>query len=153
VDIVFGGHDHLYTRYGRYPADSPVPGINGVNYVVTGGGGAPLYIPNKKDQAPIVTTEKKFHFMVLDVNGNDISVVVKDEVGTVLDAFTLDATANDGLFDRNAPLPPKGAGGICGTVPARGTDRAAAGAVTALFLYLVPLAQLLLLRRRVRSRV
>jgi len=148
VDIVFGGHDHLYTRYGPYPEGAPVPGINGVNYIVSGGGGAPLYIPNYRDQAPIVTSVNSFHFMVLDINGNDISVVVKNEGGVVLDAFNLNAAANDGLYDRTAPLPPKGEGGLCGTVPAYGNEKAPAGAV-AMGLYLIPIAFLFLVRRRV----
>ncbi len=153
VDIVFGGHDHLYTRYGLYPTGSPVPGINGVNYIVTGGGGAPPYVPRYGDHTDImVLTKMKHHFMTLDINGDDISVVVKDETRTVIDSFTLDASANDGLYDRTDTLPPADpGGGVCGTVPSYSTDRAATG-FAAMGLYLIPAAFLLLLRRRVRIR-
>ncbi len=133
VDAVFGGHDHLYTRYGTYPVGSPVDGINGVTYVVSGGGGAPLYPPNSSNQAPIAVTEAVYHYVVLHVSGNTISATMKRLDGTTGDTFTIDATDNDGIFDRTDPLPPKGDGGPCGTVP--GDAKANRLAVT---LYLFP---------------
>jgi hypothetical protein len=150
VDVVFNGHDHLYTRYGTYPVDSPVPGINGVHYVVTGGGGAPLYQPNFINQAPIVYTEAYYHYVAVHVSGDTIELTAKRPDGTVMDSFIVDAAANDGQFDRSDPLPPQGDGGPCGTVPVlRPGDspktRLAVG------VYLLPVAFMLLLRRRVRG--
>lgn len=151
VDIVFCGHDHLYTRYDTYPVDSDVPGINGVTYVVTGGGGAPLYPPNDINQAPIAFTQMVYHYLVVQVSGNTIDVTMRRVDGTEGDHFIVDAAANDGQFDRTDPLPPKGDGGpSCGTVP--GGPAANPFAVT---LYLVPALFLFMLkgaavRRRVR---
>ena len=147
VDIVFGGHDHLYTRYGPYPAGSSVPGINGVNYIVTGGGGAPLYAANNNGQPPIAYTLMSYNYMTLDISGDNIDVVTRNHLGAVLETFSLDASANDGLYDRTDPLPPKGNGGLCGTVPGQGKAN-----TMAVGIYLLPAAFLLVLRRRVRNQ-
>ena len=66
VDVVFNGHDHIYMR---------TPAINGVNYVVTGGGGAPLYGLNIDDNPQIIAVaETTLHFVSVQVWGNMIYV-------------------------------------------------------------------------------
>ena len=145
VDMVFGGHDHLYTRYGTYPVGSPISGINGVTYIVTGGGGAPLYPPNDLNQAPIAVTQMVYHYLVLHVSGNIIDVTMRRVDGTEGDHFTVDAAANDGLFDRDDPLPPKGDGGPavpCGTIPGS-MDSQSTSERAAIAIYLLPVLFLL----------
>ena len=151
VDMVFSGHDHLYTRMGTYyeGGTPPAPGINGVTYIVTGGGGAPLYPTNTNNTPPIDTTAPEFHFLVVQVSGDAIDVTVKLADGeTELEHFALDATANDGQFDRNDGLPPKGDGGTsCGTIP--GDSRSGRLAIG---LYLFPALFLVMMKGRIRRQ-
>jgi len=51
VDIVFNGHDHSYER--SY--------VNGVFYIVTGGGGAPLYEQERASPYSLVF-HSAYHF-------------------------------------------------------------------------------------------
>ena len=80
VDIVFSGHDHDYER----------SLVNGIYYVVTGGGGAPLY-----DQARTSSWSQKFvkayHFCTLSVNNNQLTTSVFDINLKVIDQFTVSA--------------------------------------------------------------
>ncbi len=83
VDAVFSGHDHMYER----------STVNGIKYVVTGGGGAPLYsVPGDWWTE---ASESVLHYVVLDVDGPRAEVVVKRLDGSVLDQFVL----NDGMND------------------------------------------------------
>jgi 3',5'-cyclic AMP phosphodiesterase CpdA len=67
VKLVFQGHDHLYYRTVR----------DGVTYIVTGGGGAPLYDFNHiEDAIPGDKYEKDYHFCVCDVFDDKIVVTV-----------------------------------------------------------------------------
>ncbi|MFQ6100638.1 MAG: metallophosphoesterase [Anaerolineae bacterium] len=76
VDIVFNGHKHNYERNE----------VNGVTYIVTGGGGAPLY--EMREQEP---TQAAFalahHFVLLEVDGHQLKATAISVDGTVLDAF------------------------------------------------------------------
>jgi hypothetical protein len=74
VSIVFQGHNHNYQRAER----------NGVVYITTGGGGAPLY--------PIgtLTPETKFarvvnHYVRVRVSGNQVRLEAVDLTGAVFD--------------------------------------------------------------------
>ncbi len=151
VDIVFGGHDHLYTRYGTYPVGSLIPGINGVNYIVTAGAGAPLYQPNFSNQPPIAYTEASYHYTLVHVAGTTIDVTAKRVDGSVMDHVAINATANDGQFSRTDPLPPKGDGtGGCGTFPSGGNG--SASRVLGMSLYVVPAVFVLGLKKTPRNR-
>ena len=78
VDVVFSGHDHDYER-SRY---------HNIYYIVTGGGGAPLY--GKKEESPY--TEyflKEYHFCLLSHQGNKLIVTVLDPYFNILDEFTV----------------------------------------------------------------
>jgi 3',5'-cyclic AMP phosphodiesterase CpdA len=87
VDAVFSGHDHMYER----------STVNGVKYVVTGGGGAPLYsVPGDwwtEESGSVL------HYVVVDVEGPRADVVVRRLDDSVLDQFVL----NDGLNDCGTP--------------------------------------------------
>ena len=77
VDIVFSGHDHCYER----------STVNGVKYVVTGGGGAPLYGVDGDwwtEQSASV-----LHYCVLDIEGARTQFTAKRLDGSTLDSFVL----------------------------------------------------------------
>lgn len=78
VDLVFTGHDHYYRRHQE----------NGIQYVVTAGGGAPLYnLP-----APVpgdMFAARAFHHVKVDETGASLAVSVIDTTGTELESFTI----------------------------------------------------------------
>ena len=134
VDVAFQGHDHLYTRY------EP---INGVHYVVTGGGGAPLYPANNSNQMPIAFTKSIHHHVEVTVSGNSITMNAIDKNGNLLDSTSIDASANGGVpKDFDLGLPGDGVG--C-SVHAEGGPGAA---IAALLPLAVPIAGRSLRRRR-----
>jgi len=79
VDIVFGGHDHLYERGLR----------NGITYIVTGGGGAALYPINQVENPYQQYAESVYHYCIVDVSANDLTVKAYRTDGSVLDQLTL----------------------------------------------------------------
>lgn len=140
VDVVFGGHDHIYFRSKL---------INGVSYIVTGGGGAPLYLINWDDEITEVA-ESTLHYVAISVSGNNITVTAKRSEGSILDEFTIDATANDFLYDRDDPLPGPGEPSICGIVIRPGDEsHYAASILVNLALLMSPAAWLMVRRRRI----
>jgi hypothetical protein len=92
VDLIFSGHDHIYER-----------GDGGaVKYVISGGGGAPLY----RDLHPTPTTRKveaAHHFVQVTLRGNGLQMVATRDDGSVLDkcGFT-----EGGPWDCDAPPAP-----------------------------------------------
>lgn len=74
------GHDHLYYRTKR----------DGVTYLVTGGGGAPLYDPIHTELAvPGDVYVKDFHIIRLDVDGKSVKGTVITPDGKTIDRFSL----------------------------------------------------------------
>ena len=90
VDIMFGGHEHFYTRCG----------INGVKQITTGGGGAPLDSPGTNydyvEEVAGVT-----HFCAIEIIGGTLYFKAIEDDGTILDSFMLEK----GPPDTEAPLP------------------------------------------------
>jgi hypothetical protein len=78
IEVVFAGHEHYYER-GQ---------IDGLNYFVLGGGGAPLDEPD--DTFPGVKVARKaLSYAVMQVCGCHVTGVAKDLSGRVFDTFTL----------------------------------------------------------------
>jgi len=79
VDIVFNGHDHDYEK-SLY---------NNIYYIVTGGGGAPLY-----DQARTSLYSQKFikvyHFCKLSLANDQLIIEVYDVDSNPIDQFVID---------------------------------------------------------------
>jgi hypothetical protein len=76
VQLVVNGHDHNYQRHVA----------NGITYIVSGGGGAPLY--DLKPDTPYVKTAKKAHHECeVTVNGSTMSVRVVEPDGAVIETF------------------------------------------------------------------
>lgn len=77
VDIVFNGHDHSYER-GK---------VGRVNYVVTGGGGAPPYDVGQSWWT--IHSEKTLHYCLVTVDQMELSFETKKPDGTIIDNFTI----------------------------------------------------------------
>lgn len=77
VQLVFNGHIHYYQRNVA----------NGVTYVVTGGGGAPLYPLGTSQWTRY--TEQTYHFVKVSVDGGTLTATGVRLDGTQFDAFTL----------------------------------------------------------------
>ncbi len=82
VDAVFSGHNHVYERYF----------YNGIHYVVTGGGGAPLY-GLAADTVPPVRQSglSAFHYCVVDVDpaAGTLTIAATNLDGQVFDGVVL----------------------------------------------------------------
>lgn len=81
VTAVFNGHIHSYERVIA----------NGITYIVTGGGGAPLYSLNVKEsgqQAGALV----YHYMLFEVNGDKLTGKAVDVNGKVIDSFEITAS-------------------------------------------------------------
>jgi acid phosphatase type 7 len=89
VALVFTGHDHLYER---------TESIKGVTYIVTGGGGAPLYNATKTEWAAKI--DKSHHFCKVRIAGDQCEVIMIRSDGTIGDRLILtksfDTFAQDG---------------------------------------------------------
>ena len=81
VDVVFNGHDHDYERTRL---------INGVLYIVSGGGGGPLYptVP----QSFSAYAESTYHTVFVTVDGCTLTLQAIEPDGTVFDSTTLTKT-------------------------------------------------------------
>jgi len=78
VQAVFSGHDHCYERSLH----------NDTYYIVTGGGGAPLY-DKEKDNKYSQFFMKAYHFCALKVYRKKVNVIVYDENLNEIDRFSL----------------------------------------------------------------
>jgi predicted phosphodiesterase len=77
VSIAFFGHDHNYQRNLQ----------NGINYVISGGGGAPLYDVDKPDPATSQKAISVENFVKVSVEGKVMKVQAKGLDGKILDEF------------------------------------------------------------------
>ncbi len=83
VDAVFAGHDHVYER----------STVNGIKYVVTGGGGAPIYSATGDWWTEV--TDAVLHYVLLEVDGPRAVVTIKRLNDTMVDQFVLNDTMAD----------------------------------------------------------
>lgn len=80
VSAVFNGHDHIYYHTVR----------DGIPYIVTGGGGAPLYYPDPKKGAIAGDKwERAYNYLVCDVTGDKVDVTARRIDGTPIEHFVL----------------------------------------------------------------
>lgn len=79
VDLVLNGHDHFYER----SEDG-----SGIEYVITGGGGAPLYGFERNNPESVVK-KMAHHFMIIDVNGPVMKATAIDAEGKTIDEFSI----------------------------------------------------------------
>ena len=64
VQLVFAGHDHAYER----------TIIHGITYVVSGGGGAPLYGQRQLKNPKSLVFKEVYHFVQVDVTSENLSL-------------------------------------------------------------------------------
>ena len=77
VDVVFTGHNHNYERNE----------VNGVTYIVTGGGGAPALYKTEESELTREAFEVVYHFVLLEIDGNHLEAKVTSNQGRILDEF------------------------------------------------------------------
>ncbi len=91
VDVVFNGHDHDYER---------TQSINGVLYIVSGGGGGPLYQVNP--QSFSAYAESTYHTVFATLEGCTLTLRAVKPDGTAFDSTTLTKTC---LIPARVPTP------------------------------------------------
>ena len=79
VSVVFNGHDHNYQHHLK----------NGVRYLVTGGGGAPLYEVDAPLEGITQKAERTEHFVQVQVDGAKALVEAIAVDGRLIDKFEL----------------------------------------------------------------
>lgn len=85
VSMVFSGHVHLYERSVPMLGDKPTEG--GIVYQVTGGAGAPLYLPGAgRTTAKCLATE---HTIIYRITKTMMAATVLAPDGSVLDEYTV----------------------------------------------------------------
>lgn len=92
VKLVLTGHSHIYER--TYPIfQNAVNNLNGVTYVITGGGGAPLgsYTAGNWWTAFVEST---YEFVHLQATSSKIYANVLDETGVEVDSFEIANSKN-----------------------------------------------------------
>jgi predicted phosphodiesterase len=84
VTAAFFGHDHNYQHYLQ----------NGIHYVITGGGGAPLYDVDKPPEGITVKVVRTENFARVQVDGKVAHVLAMAPDGTKLDGFDIEGAAH-----------------------------------------------------------
>ncbi len=74
IDLLVSGHDHIYER-GQ---------ASGIRYIVSGGGGAPLYRQNKP-HAGTRKFEAAYHFVEVAVTADGVKLTAKRPDGSILE--------------------------------------------------------------------
>jgi predicted phosphodiesterase len=137
IDLVFSGHDHLYERGWS----------DGLAWVVSGGGGAPLY--KIKSQVPqSLHSEAVHHFVEVGVTAESLQLVATRVDGSTIERCRLGHDRAGWDCDRTEPAKPPVTRSrcACDAVGASSTE-ASPALVTAVLASLVWIG-----RRRERSR-
>jgi len=87
VDVAFNGHDHTYERSWPWRGERR-DDRNGVVYVVTGGGGAPLY--DVKWSPWTASARRVNHFCLVSVEGERLTIEAVDVDGDRFDGTVID---------------------------------------------------------------
>lgn len=86
VSAVFSGHDHNYQRHFK----------DGVHYIVTGGGGAPLHAADAPVPGITHKVESIEHYVQVRVTGDKAWLEAVDLYGRLIDAVELAGTSQPG---------------------------------------------------------
>lgn len=92
VDIVFNGHKHNYERF-KPITESKIDEHNGVVYIITGGGGAPLGNVYPTDLT--AASEKSHHFTHISIEGDTLRGQSIRSDGRQIDSFERTARVGD----------------------------------------------------------
>jgi predicted phosphodiesterase len=138
VDVVFSGHDHDYER-GR---------TSGLNYVVSGGGGAPLYdVDTRRKGAEAF--ESTHHHVRVDVIGDSIELTAVRPDGSVIEQCGVRRAASPGWRCTTPAAPPAAQGNRGESV---GPGPVGAGCSPAAYAAVLPLVVLALIGLYARVR-
>ncbi|MHC4661501.1 MAG: metallophosphoesterase family protein [Planctomycetota bacterium] len=77
-DVIFSGHDHCYER----------SEFEGVTYITSAGGGAPLYKKSKKNPYSKVF-KSVYHYTLVEIDGDKMKINAKELDGTVIDSYEI----------------------------------------------------------------
>ncbi len=107
VTMVISGHDHYYEH-----------GLsnNGIPYVITGGGGAPLYAiakPSPLFPHKVIYNKVIYHYLVMEIDGKYVHVRAMTTKGVKLEEF----------YFGKPPIPPPKDAGVDGAVDAATPDQ------------------------------
>lgn len=90
VDVVFGGHSHIYERF--YPVYSGEQNSWTITYITTGGSGAGLY---EAIQHPVLAYAKSTnHYADVKVSAESFELQVYEIDGTPMDSLVITKNAN-----------------------------------------------------------
>jgi predicted phosphodiesterase len=78
VDMVFNGHSHHYARLL----------IDNINYIITGGGGAPLYDVEEKEFT--IYAESIYHYVLITIDNNKLTYEVYDENNYLVESYFIE---------------------------------------------------------------
>ena len=83
VDLVLSGHDHVYERFGP---------IDGITFVVTGGGGYELHdVGDCPSGTPAPeSAAEEFHYVLIEATREELRLQAISSGGELVDTFTLD---------------------------------------------------------------
>ena len=90
VDLVINGHDHYYAR--TLPIGQAAQEQHGVTYIISAGGGAPLYPTATKEY--IAYRRTIFHFTALEFDGDQMIGRAVDTQGRIFDSFVINKQAS-----------------------------------------------------------
>ncbi len=79
VAASFAGHDHFYER-GR---------LDGLDYFVVGGGGAPMYDVASPAPPGVAVLKKSLSYVVIEIDGRRVTGYARDPTGVFIDRFEL----------------------------------------------------------------
>jgi hypothetical protein len=122
VELVLAGHDHVYERGEK----------GGVKYVITGGGGAPLYQRRSRPSPATQAFESAYHYVLMSVDGDEVKSEARRADGSVLETCRYargepwacaesPASRPFAVATPDPPAPANGRGRSCAcSVPGRG---------------------------------
>jgi Icc-related predicted phosphoesterase len=95
VELVINGHTHNYQHHRK----------GTTHYVVTGGGGAPLYdiedtLGPETEGVEIVKQEKTYHFCLIEMDGWRFRIQAIRADGSIIEEFAVESQAGSRLVDR-----------------------------------------------------
>jgi hypothetical protein len=106
VDLILSGHDHIYER-----GDA-----NGLRYIVSGGGGAPIYREYRGARTTL-KFEPVYHFLKFAVNGAAMNMSAIRHDGSVIETCSLSAAAGWGCGVTPPSVPSAAASGAPAPAP------------------------------------
>lgn len=92
VDIVFAGHDHSYQRLKPLHGGQVVEPDAGVQYIITGAGGARLYEQTGNPQQIARMDFQHHSFTHVTIDNNTLLLRQISEMGDVLDSYEMNKT-------------------------------------------------------------